>query len=267
MTIQLNGFSQGGISGVKFGSAFTPAAPGDVIFTSVGLQTWIAPAGVTSISVVAVGASGPSISNGSGHGAGLGWKNNIIVVPGQSYQVQVGAPTSYLNGVSFFISSATVSGGSGYQGRGAFTGDGGGYGGQGGYNIFGGGGSGGYTGAGVSGGRGGQYSASIAGQGGGGSGGGGASFTNGGGGGGVGLYGQGTSGAAVPYSGTNDATGGQAGSGGSNGAAGSGSTGRGGMGGLYGGGGGYGMSFIRAGLSGAVRIMWGTGRSFPSNAA
>jgi hypothetical protein len=46
----------------------------------------------------------------------------------------------------------------------------------------------------------------------------------------------------------------------------------GGAGGLYGGGGGPGFgdnqySVSGAGGNGAVRIIWGTGRSFPSNAA
>jgi len=108
----------------------------------------------------------------------------------------------------------------------------------------------------------------------------------GGGGGGVGILGTGTSGAAV----TGARSGGKGGSGGADGGAGgvndectSGSSG---TGGLYGGGGGSsgqaigeyddgsGWAFYcnggvtyGAGAGGAVRIIWGAGRSYPSNAA
>lgn len=130
------------------------ARAGQQAFTTPGTYSWVAPAGVTSVSVVCVGAGGGGGGN-SGQGGGLGWKNNITVVPGQSYTVVVGAGgfgtwfgTSGTGGTSYFISDTTVAG-KGGQGNGAATvggegtyvGDGGGNAGSGA-----GGGAGGYTG-------------------------------------------------------------------------------------------------------------------------
>ena len=106
----------------------------------------------------------------------------------------------------------------------------------------------------------------------------------GGGGGGVGILGTGSSGAAGSQGVINssDAGGGGGGSGGTAGTSGSRSTvisnssNSGGYGGTYGGGAGGGgtyqgassqFGYSGAGGSGAVRIIWGTGRSYPSNAA
>ncbi len=147
------------------------------------------------------------------------------------------------------------------------------------YNYIGagGGGAGGYDGAGGNGGSGqGSQIAGFAGSGGGGGGGGGQETNhpqnvgNGGaGGGGVGLYGEGTSGAAGTAHGSNaygrGGSGGQDGnlsfpSGGSNG----------GRGGLYGGGGGTSHGSADTGpaggpgAQGAVRVIWGEGRAFPT---
>lgn len=147
---------------------------GSTEYLSPGTYSWIAPANVTSVSVVAVGGGGGGSydidQNGtygwngasSGAGGGLGWKNNIAVTPGQSYNVTVGSggSTSYnyigqsgtypyvnsLGGNSFFISVDTVAGfgardwgGSGNQPStqgGPFFGDGGGQGGEGEYNTW-----------------------------------------------------------------------------------------------------------------------------------
>ena len=71
---------------------------------------WIAPVGVTHVSVVAVGGGGTS-----GGGGGLGWKNNIEVVPGDTYTIVVGAggdAGAMNNGLdSYFISVEIVKGG------------------------------------------------------------------------------------------------------------------------------------------------------------
>ena len=52
-----------------------PASRG---FPYYGTYSWVAPVGVTSVSVVAVGGGGSGSSSGAG-GGGLGYKNNIYV--------------------------------------------------------------------------------------------------------------------------------------------------------------------------------------------
>lgn len=124
--------------------------------TNVGYGTfsWVAPSGVTSVSVVAIGGGQGGAyqwSYGGGGGGGLGWKNNITVTPGTTYTVVVGAPgpRGYANnpsygtqgGTSYFISTGTVAGYGAEQGGpnaistgsawgGGYTGDGGGRGGN-----------------------------------------------------------------------------------------------------------------------------------------
>ena len=242
-------------------------------YTSPGSFSWTAPAGVTSVSVVAVGGGGvgndAANAGGAGGGGGLGYKNNISVTPGQSYTVVVGdaaADTSGNDGEdSYFINISTVKGGGG-QGSttpsggsgGTYTGDGGGNGGAGGAGgdtyEGGGGGAGGYSGNGGDGGSGNGSThpndVRAAGRGSNGSGGAGGGGGYGGGyeGGGVGLQGEGSSGLGCGnYSGVQ--------------CFGNGTPGSGGSGFTYGGGGAGAGS---PGGSGAVRIIWGDGRSFPS---
>ena len=112
-------------------------------YTTAGTYTWVAPAGVTRVSVVAVG-------RGASGGGALGYKNNYTVTPGSSYTVFVataGSPSSH------FINTATLyaGGGNGSAG-GTYVGDGGGNGGSGCSNYGGGGGAGGYAGNGGAGG-------------------------------------------------------------------------------------------------------------------
>jgi len=227
-------------------NSITAVVQGQQVYT-IGSYSWVAPAGVTSVSVVAVG--GPTSGNGC-PGGGLGYKNNYAVTPGNSYTVVAG-------GTSYFVSQCVVAGRVGSSGiGGTYTGDGGGNGGNG--TAYGGsgggGGAGGYAG---NGGNGGAYPGSTgltAGAGGGG--GGGMASTNnmayqGQGGGGVGLLGQGTSGAA---GGCNGGSGGTKGKGGNTGGSSCGGT----YGGGVGGGGG-------SAAGGAVRIIWpGSSRQFPS---
>ncbi len=252
---------------------------------------WTAPAGVYDVSVVAIGGGGggANSSNGGngGAGGGLGWKNNIPVVPGSSYVVRVASggaagtrSTSESGGTSYFVSSSLVSGDGGTYGDeqdyisfgGSFTGDGGGSGGRAGTGgttySGGGGGAGGYSGDGGSG------SSSLYGDGGNGSGGGGGAGGNAGpsdasgAGGGVGIYGEGSSGAGGAGS-TANAQPGLGGSGGQDGSSSPGSVQRPSTGGNFGGGGG-GADGIEGeqgpGGSGAVRIIWGPGVSYPNNA-
>lgn len=143
--------------------------------TATGTFTWIAPTGVTSVSVVAVGAggNGPKGYNSSasgGAGGGLGWKNDIAVTPGQSYTVVVGAAgashtyaaTGLMGGNSYFNSLSTVAGyGGGHRSLGnsggpyssitggGWVGTGGGTGGEAQKTYTGGGGAGGYAGSGA----------------------------------------------------------------------------------------------------------------------
>jgi hypothetical protein len=121
---------------------------GSTAYTSGGTYSWTCPAGVFSVSVVCVGAGG-SVRSGAG-GGGLGWKNNIPVVPGQSYTVVVGAggvsgtpAQNYYaqsGGHSYFINTSTVAGFGGSAGSAepygdaAVSGEGGGYVGDGGGN-------------------------------------------------------------------------------------------------------------------------------------
>lgn len=251
---------------------------GSVTYATPGSYSWVAPSGVTSVSVVAVGGGG-------GGGGGLAWRNNYLVTPGSSYSVTVGAGNIGSGGNSTFVSTIVLRGGGASGGTGGtWTGNGGGNGGN---ASNGGGGAGGYSGSG--GGGGGGPSATGGGGGGGGNGGERCTGTFSGvavsaGGGGVGLFGQGSSGA----NGSNGnyfsppATGGGGGSGGGNGGNASSATwcGTAGNGGAYGGGGGQGGSFISyfcpcfpicgatcsaPGGNGAVRIVWpGNTRSFPS---
>jgi len=265
----------------------TLVASGENLYTTPGTFSWIAPANVTSVSVVAVGGGGGDAA-GCTQGAG--------------------------GSQSYFINSSLVRGGGGGRGTGYvycyaggaggdYAGTGGGYGGAGGSGnnsagSGGGGGAGGYSGAGGAGGTGsnssGVYAADGAAGTGGAGGGGGFKYTlNHGGGGGVGVYGQGSSGAGgtSSYSGT-----GSGGGGGSGGATASDSDR---LGGAYGGGsgsngprassgggggglgylnnynvspgtsyavivGGGGATIAQAG-GGAVRIIWpGNIRTFPS---
>jgi nitrogen regulatory protein PII len=274
-----------------------PSGAGDATYITTGTYSWTAPSGVTSVSVVAVGGGGgggSTWSSGGGGGGGLGWKNNIAVTPGQTYTVVVGSggpsnanatTAGSEGGTSYFISTATVAGYGGGRGGpgstgatngygGGFLGDGGGRGGNGAYDgswHSGGAGAGGYAGRGADtiGNAVGSVGANgtAAPTGGGGGAGGYYSSTFGvPAGGGVGIFGQGTSGGAVG----NPFSGGLGGSGGEQGRGGEGS-GQSGFriinGGRYGGGGGgsgtsYGGGW---GGGGAVRIIWGTGRAFPTS--
>jgi hypothetical protein len=271
-----------------FSLIVSPVVKGQQAFTTPGTYTWVAPAGVTSVSAVAIGGGGggayssSNYDSGGGAGGGLGWKNNITVVPGQSYTVKVGAGgTAGWGDESYFISASTVQGGAGGAGNGnygsgsgsatggSYVGDGGGNGGAGGNGYYypgGGGGAGGYSGGGGYGAAGFELNG-TAGQGYGGGGGGGTTGQSGGGGGGTGILGEGANGLAKPpqngggYGGSGGATGNN--SGGINGD----NQYAGGAGGAYGGGGGGSSDGPRPGSyggSGAVRIIWGSGRAFPS---
>jgi hypothetical protein len=253
--------------------------PNSESFTTAGTFSWVAPTGVTSVSVVAVGGRGSCFGFGFA-GSGLGYKNNYSVTPGSSYSVQVGGSSTAGN--SFFVNICTVSGRTSADNQsgtgGGYSGDGGGNGGN--ASGYGGGGAGGYSGNGGTGAV--NPGAGGAGSGGGGGGGGRSlvctccpcfnrSFHSGGG--GVGIFGSGSSGAggACGSVGGGGGSGGGSGTGGSLAGAGITCGSNGGNGGAYGGGnGGKCPSWQTGGTkgtstAGAVRIVWpGNTRTFPS---
>lgn len=241
---------------IKTTTSGTPV--GQQAYTTAGTYSWVCPAGVTSVSAVCVGAGAwsPGTTGEGGGGGELRYKNNIAVIPGNSYTVVVGA-TGATGGQSYFSSTSTVcaKGGSGRTGGSGGVGDGGGNGGNGsapnGGHSLGGGGAGGYNGTGGNGGT--PNQPGTAGSGGGGGGGAGG-LTDlalpGGSGGGVGLFGEGTSGSGgSPQFGV-----GRNGNGGSSGE----------RGGKYGSGAAGYFGGTIMGSVGAVRIIWGPGRAFPS---
>jgi hypothetical protein len=89
---------------------------GQEAFTAAGTFTWVAPAGVTKVSVVTVGGGGgPNFSGAStgGGGGALAYANNISVNSGCSYTVVVGAGGCYYanGGNSSFNSTSARAGG------------------------------------------------------------------------------------------------------------------------------------------------------------
>jgi len=299
-------------SGYTFGISrpeSTTLSFGQATFTTPGATTWTCPPGVFSISLVAVGGGGGGgygqVGIGGGGGA-LVWVNDIPVIPGRVYNLNVGAGgvIATNGGDSWFNNSNYIKAGGGGGGAGgsnniALASSAGGIpvnnsgapggGGSGGfahagstpgatYSGGGGGGAGGYStlftnrggdGSYPTGGVGGNFGSASgplpAGSGGGG-GGASALWQNGragGAGGGVGLLGIGADGVGFT---DNAGTGGTGGSGGGSGGSYLAPTG-----GLYGGGGGGGTTNSTGpgftpglGGAGAVRIIWSTGRSFPS---
>ena len=273
-----------------YGTIYVP--PGQQLFTSS--QSFVVPGGVTQISAAAIGGGG----GGSGGDGGRGETNNgggggglaygtFAVTPGETLTITVGAggtsasggsggaggATSIARGATVLLSggggaggversTGTAAGGTstGTQRTGGGIGGAGGTGGGGGGGT-GGGGAGGYSAAGGAGGA--ITAAGAASTGGGGGGGGGRSGTtagNAGSGGGTGLLGAGSNGTA----GTSNGGGGGGGSGGTAGATNASSPSG---GGVYGGGGGGRTDSSGTGAlggAGAVRIIWGAGRQYPS---
>lgn len=279
----------------------------EALFTTPGTHNFVVPSGVTSVSAVCVGGGEGGGSQVGGTGGNIRYKNNISVTPGETLTVVVGVggagdiATTSAAGVNGGDSSIARSGTNlvlarGGQSTATEVFDGGGTGAAGGDSLTvsspygtvrnggGGGGAGGYSGNGGVGGG----TTPAAGAGGAAGGGGrntGAAGDNsptdyrgrvGAGGGGVGVWGQGSNGAAGVNS--NPAIGGGGGSGGIAGTSTSAFSGSSltNDGGIYGGGGGAGgrnrtsagtlVSAAGApGASGAVRILWpGDKRRFPS---
>ena len=256
-------------------SLCNPFLTGEQSYTTPGTYSFTVPAGVCKMSAVCIGGGGGGggYSNGSAGGGALGYKNDVQVSPGEILTVVVGSGGSWggqwssgSNGGNSTISR----GGTGlvgaeggiaatptYTARGPLYGSSGGYGGHREVSSWhgAGGGAGGYTGNG-----------------------GGAEQSGSGGGGGGGAPQSSTSGitgsSGSAGSGYGGGGGGSSGTSGTSGA--SGSNGQNpSVGGTYGGGGAStwhssGFSYggtNNGGGKGGVRIIWGTGRSFPNSAS
>lgn len=246
------------------------AAIGQIVFTTAGTTSWTVPAGVTSICGVGVG---PASRNTSSGGGGLSWRNNIPVTPGETLTVQIGVNQAnsvasthtvlYRGSTILLIAEGAngINGGRGGKNANLIN-DGGGNGGNSNSTVYaGGGGAGGYTG---NGGSSPPYTTSyIGGNGSGGGGGAGGSYYAAGGG-GVGLMGQGANGVGGNGIAFNQINYGTGGSGGANGGAYI-NDGTPELGGNYGGGSSYGTTLPAVGSQvGAMRLIWGPGRAFPS---
>lgn len=259
-----------------------PFFSGQAVYDSRGSTgSWVCPVGVTSVSVLCVGAGGRG-GPGRGYGGGggyLAYLNNFAVTPGVSYSFAVGTGSTYSYGTksSFNTTSCVAPGG---HDEGDTTEEGvspagtaffaGGHGRT--SPSCGGGGAGGYTAAGGNGGT--RLTAGKSSGGGGGGGGAGASGVNpnynpSGGGGSVGIYGLGVNGQGG-WSSSTTALGGFGGSGGTNGQYGIGDYGPSNAA-STGGGGSCGSDVSGTqysggnGGKGTVRIIWpGNIRQFPS---
>jgi hypothetical protein len=262
--------------------ALMPVPQGQIEYTTAGTYSFTVPKRVSNVSVVAVGGGGAGGNqdiigvSGAGGGGALSYVNNIPVVAGNSYIVIVGVDGIYAGrrgGDSNFANVCIAGGGNAGDvtgptqpsanvrlggivivGAGGSGGNGAGYFGGGGTG-WGGGGAGGYTGNGGNGARTGFDG--QAGSGGGGGGGTAPPSDVASTGGGVGIYGQGANGVGGATAGSSIGGGGSGGT--------PGTQNPGAVGGKFGGGGNYGDS-TRGGV-GAVRIIWGTGRMYPNNAA
>ena len=283
-------------NGVSFQVPQVSAPAGQAEFITPGTFSWTAPAGVTSVSVVCVGAGGGGCRQSSTAAS--------VTSGGNTYFISTDTVAGFggLRGGAMSGTSGTLR--AGYGAGGGYVGDGGGFGGNSytgsGSNFYGGGGAGGYSGNGGDGGLGtGAATVTIAGGNGQGGGAGGGAWGQGG---GVGIYGQGTSGNGSPIAGSLNGTGfARGGSFGGNGVQyPNGSSAQGYRGGAYGGGGGGtyninggggglgwknnisvtpgqsytvvvglggatdGHNFSGNGGNGAARIIWGVGRAYPS---
>tara|TARA_B100000401_G_scaffold175064_1_gene117509 strand:+ start:666 stop:1583 length:918 start_codon:yes stop_codon:yes gene_type:complete len=269
------------------------AAGGQDAYTTAGTYTWTCPVGVTSVSVVCIGAGGTQGSMSYGpDGGSLVYKNNISVTPGQNYTIVVGQTNTTPNGNGGYAGDSSAFGTIAYGGatqrqstRAAGVNfDGGGVGGRGGIDYYsgatgyvggGGGGAAGYSGNGGAG----SYGPNGGGNGSGGGGGGGGvyagSYGNPAGGGGTGILGEGSSGAGGIYTTTVADTVGHGGSGGTDSQPAPTGAYYGGPQDVYGGnyGGGSGIKWYQyssapvntSAQNGAVRIIYpGDVRQFPS---
>lgn len=92
---------------------YPPDIIGEQIFTSSG--TWVCPEGVTSVCfvIIAPGVNGQysgSYAEG-GAGGGLRYRNNMTVVPGQSYPITIGGPGGQVAAFGTMVGSGSTTSG------------------------------------------------------------------------------------------------------------------------------------------------------------
>lgn len=224
--------------------------------------TWTCPANVFSVCVVQVGKGGgpsdrTSDQRGGCAGGSLTYRNDMPVVPGTGYGYTINSTGSTIFGITAGAGETSVNanGANPKASSGPYTalfaGGNGGSGTSGGANGVGGGagGAGGYSAAGGNGGTNSANGSAGGASAGGGGGGGNADGAVGGQGGGVGLLGAGSNGTGGAQ---NNPTGD------------SGNPGSGGSGTTYGGGCGGNDTLSQTPGPGGIRIIWGTGRAYPS---
>tara|TARA_X000000368_G_scaffold408685_1_gene389632 strand:+ start:18009 stop:18941 length:933 start_codon:yes stop_codon:yes gene_type:complete len=81
------------IQQILLGAAAGKVVGQEVLLTdnsSQGTDTWTCPAGVTSVSVVCVGAGAKGSGYNGGGGGALSYRNNCTVVPGTTYTYEIG---------------------------------------------------------------------------------------------------------------------------------------------------------------------------------
>lgn len=86
-----NASGYGGLSAAS--NSITATVITCATFTTAGTFSWVAPTGVTSVAVAAIGGGTGGSNNcyGGGGGGGAVYKNGLSVTPGNSYTVVVGA--------------------------------------------------------------------------------------------------------------------------------------------------------------------------------
>jgi hypothetical protein len=109
-------------------NSITMIVQGQQQYTTPGTYSWIAPSGVTSVSVFAVGGGGgggicSSQGGGGGGGGGTAYMNNFSVTPGTAYAVIVGdrgviGSSGTAGGKSTFDGDSRVRGNGGNPGSG-----------------------------------------------------------------------------------------------------------------------------------------------------
>lgn len=75
------------------------AVPGQIAYTTAGTFSWVVPDGVKSICAVCIGAgSAVEVSSSlyAGMGGALRWSNNIPVTPGETLTIVTGAASAYI---------------------------------------------------------------------------------------------------------------------------------------------------------------------------
>lgn len=92
---------------------YAPDIIGEQIFTSSG--TWVCPEGVTSVCFVIIAPgvngqySGSSVQGGAG--GGLRYRNNMVVVPGQSYPITIGSSGGQVTAFGTMVGTGSTSSG------------------------------------------------------------------------------------------------------------------------------------------------------------